>query len=88
MWRSVVCYAATCKLLIQGGFFFKKRLSHIWILVYIGTQNVDLVPFGKPPNLHPRIIMDLDRLGIHMHKHTIHNRSDSHLHAYLHVSYK
>ena len=22
---------------------------------YIGTQNVDLEPFGKPPDLHPNI---------------------------------
>ena len=63
----------------------KFVLSHIWILVYIGTQNVDLEPFGKPQKLHPRIIMDLDLLGIHVLKHTIPNRSDSHLHAYLHI---
>ena len=68
-----------------------KKLSRIWIFVYIGTQNVDLERFGKPPDLHPHIIMDLDLLDIHMHKHTIPNRSydrsDSHLHAYLHIIY-
>ena len=36
----------------------------------IGTQNVDLDPFGKPPDLHHHIIMDLDLFGMHMHKHT------------------
>ena len=41
----------------------------------IGTHNVDLEPFGKPPDLHSHIIMDLDLFGMHMHKHTIHNRS-------------
>ena len=51
--------------------FFKKGLNHIWILVYIGTHNVDVEPFGKPPDLHHHIIMDLDLFGIHMHKHII-----------------
>ena len=73
---------------IEELFFSKKRLIHIWILVYIGTQNVDLEPFGNPPDVHPHIIMDLDILGIHMHKHTIHNRSDSHMHAYFQIIYK
>ena len=63
-------------------------LSHILILVYIGTHNVDLDPFGKPPNWHPRIIMDFDILRIHMHKHTISNIRDNNLHAYLHIIYK
>ena len=34
------------------------------------------------------VIMDLDRSGIHMHKHAMPNRSDSHLHAYLQIVYK
>ena len=54
--------------------FFQKGLSHIWILVYICTQNVDLDPFGKPPDLHHHIIMDLDLFGMHMHKHTFPDR--------------
>ena len=49
---------------------------------------MDLEPFGKPPDLHAHIIMDLDIFGIHMHKHSIPNRSDCHLHAYLQIIYK
>ena len=42
------------------------------------SVNVDREPVGKPPNLHPRIIMDLDLLGIPTHAQT----------AYLHMIYK
>ena len=56
--------------------------------MYIGTQNVDLDPFRKPQNVHTRIIMDLDLLGIHMLKHTIPNITDSHMHACSHIVYK
>ena len=35
---------------------------------------MDLDPFGKPPDLHHHIIMDLDLFGMHMHKHTFPDR--------------
>ena len=75
--------ACSCRLQLKS--VYKKGLCHIRIMVYIVTQNVDLEPFGKPPDLHHHIIMDLDLFGIHMHKYTIPNRSDSHLHAYLQI---
>ena len=53
--------------------FPNEAKSHLDFGIYIGT--VDLEPFGKPPDLHSHIIMDLDLFGIHMNKHTIPNIS-------------